>query len=438
MSVLQKWLRSPYRFDGGLFLPEHKSVIARRPIENVPADGILQIPLQVRHDLTTTPLVQPGDRVLRGQRLAAAATPDSLPIHAPTSGEIIAPARVWTAEDGYLPGIVLRPDGHDEPLPPLPLWIEESFLGQLAGAGVMCSRPREPLHRLIQRATAAGAIHLILNAMETEPYLSAQLRLLVEQPGRLLDVSGEIADALGAHRLIIALPYRHRRVIRRLRHEALDRHVEVIPLPNRFPQCHPIVITKAILQQEVPPGGDPLDVGALVLPMETVAAAAGALLDGHPMTHVCLTVAGDVVERPGVYRVPIGTPMRRLADRAGLRGPVRLAISGGLLTGTPLGHNDAVVTANTTALLLLSQTEKQEAVPCIHCGWCVEDCPVGLNPPALMNLEAEDDCRPDDLNRLRVCIDCGLCSYVCPAGLPLAASIRRSRERFLSNAGGSP
>ena len=127
MSVFQKWLRSPYRFDGGLFLPEHKSAIARRPIENVPADGPLRIPLQARQDLGTTPLVKPGDRVLRGQRLAAAATPDSLPIHAPASGEIIEAARVWTAADGYLPGIVLQPDGRDEALPPLPLWTEESL-----------------------------------------------------------------------------------------------------------------------------------------------------------------------------------------------------------------------------------------------------------------------------------------------------------------------
>lgn len=434
MSILQRWLGSPHRFDGGLFLPEYKSVIARRPIEEIPADGRLHVPLQVRSDLPTTVLVKPGDRVLRGQRMAAAATPDSLPVHSPTSGEVLSLERVWTAADGYLAGAIVQPDGRDDRMPALPVWTEESFLGQLAGAGVMCPRPREPLHTLIQRATAAGAIHLILNAMETEPYLTAELRLLVEHPGRLLDVAGEIADAMGAHRLIVALPYRHRRMIRALQNEAQERQVEVIPLPNRFPQCHPVVLVKALLQREVPPGGDPLDVGALVLPMETVAAAAEGLLDGRPVTRVCLTVAGDAVERPGVYRAPIGTPMQRVAARAGAVAPVLLAVSGGPLTGVPLGRDDAVVTADTTALLLFAGVDRNQAVPCIHCGWCVEDCPVGLNPVELMNLEAEETCRALDLTLLRACLDCGLCSYVCPAGLPLAASIRRSRERLLAMA----
>ena len=100
------------------------------------------------------------------------------------------------------------------------------------------------------------------------------------------------------------------------------------------------------------------------------------------------------------------------------------------MTGLAIRRDDVVVTADTTALLLFSSVHRPNPVPCIHCGWCVEDCPVGLNPSELMDLEAEETCDDAELAHLQVCVDCGLCSYVCPAQLPLAASIRRARTRF--------
>ncbi len=418
------------RFDGGLFLPDDKSVTARRPIENLAVDGPLHVPLQVRGDLTTTPEVAPGDRVHGGQRLARPTEPHALPVHAPTSGTIVALRQVWTAADGYLPGAVLEPDGRDDWAKPHLSWLGESFVGQLADCGVACPMPRGPLHTLIRQAAQAGVTDLIINAMETEPYLTADLRTLVEQPGRIIDVACEIADALGAQRVLVALPFRHRRVVKRIESEARGRYVEVAPLANRYPQCSPIVLVNTLLDREVAPGEGVLDVGAVVIPLAAVRAAAEALLDGRPVTRVVMTVAGDIVDRPGSYRVAVGTPMGGLARRLGLIGTVAQAISGGPLTGIPLGRQDAVVTADTVALLLFSTSQQSDAVPCIHCGWCVEDCPVGLDPSTLIDLESRSVCDDVNLARLHACVDCGLCSYVCPAQLPLATSIKSSRDRF--------
>jgi electron transport complex protein RnfC len=235
----------------------------------------------------------------------------------------------------------------------------------------------------------------------------------------------------------LALPHRHRRVGKRLEREVRGRFIEIAPLANRFPQCNPIVLVKTLLDRDVPPGGTPLDVGTLVLPLSTVRAAATALFDGRPVTRALLTIAGDAVDRPGTYEAAVGTPLRRLAQRAGIVTGVAQAVWGGPLTGIALSREDAVVTADTTALLLFSSAPAPNPVPCIHCGWCVEDCPVGLNPPELMQLEAEETCREADLTLLKVCVDCGLCSYVCPTQLPLAASIRRSRMRFMQAKGGA-
>jgi electron transport complex protein RnfC len=421
-------------FEGGSFLPDQKALIARRPIEVVSADGPLHIPLQAGRDLPTIIEVGIGDRVLGGQRLARPADTDSLPVHAPTSGKITALERVWTASDGFVTGVELEPDGRDEWGEPFHSWDSESFISQLARQGVMCTLPRMPAHRIIQEAVSAGVTELIVNAMETEPYLSADLRTLVEEPGRVIDTMCEIADAVGAHRAIIALPFRHRRVVKRIAEEAAGRHIEAVPLGDRYPQCNPIVLVKTLLDREVSPGESALDAGVLVLPLATVRAAAGALLDGRPVTRTVMTVGGDAVDHAGNYRVPIGTPMRRVAERAGLLKPVAVAISGGPLTGVAIGREEAVVTGDTTALLLFSNAEHPMPVPCIHCGWCVEDCPVGLDPSELIHVEAERASDASTFAQLRVCVDCGLCSYVCPAQLPLAASIKRARFRFLRQA----
>jgi Na+-translocating ferredoxin:NAD+ oxidoreductase subunit C len=155
-----------------------------------------------------------------------------------------------------------------------------------------------------------------------------------------------------------------------------------------------------------------------------------AILNGRPVTHVVMSIAGDAVERPGTYRVAIGTTMAELARRVGLLGAPRQVIWGGPLSGIPLEREGTVVTIDTNAVLMFLDAPASSPVPCIRCGWCVEDCPVGLDPTALIHLEAEVTCRSEDLNLLRACVDCGLCSHVCPSQLPLAQSIWRARQRF--------
>jgi len=298
---------------------------------------------------------------------------------------------------------------------------------QLAEKGVFCPSPRAPLHVLVREAVAAGVTELIVNAMETEPYLTADHRILIEEPGRVIDAMCELADALGVSRAILALPFRHRRVVRRMRAEAAGRHVEIMPLSDAYPQCHPVLLVKSLLQREVVPGGSVLDEGAVVLPLAAVRGAAEALLDDCAVTHALLTVAGDAVGRPGVFRVAVGTPMRRIAQYVGLRAPVTGAVCGGPLTGLALGREEAVATAEVPALLLFATSHDAVPVSCTHCGWCVEDCPVGIDPPDLMNLESNPTRYSTRREQLDACITCGLCSHVCPAQLPLAETIRRVR-----------
>ncbi|GJQ26438.1 MAG: electron transport complex subunit C [Phycisphaerae bacterium] len=429
MSILLDILGPRKDFEGGLYLPDFKSVSAKRAIQKLPVTAALHVPLCFRPDLPTTAAVAVGDRVLRGQRLAIPQTSDGIPSYAPTSGRIDAFEPVETVADGALPGVVLLPDGRDEAAPPDPTMHHESFLGRLMDRAVVCVNPRQPAHVVLQRAIAAGVTDLIINGMETEPYLTADLRTLVEEPGLLIDTVCEIADAVGVVNVYLAVPYRHRRVVKRLEAEAAGRYVEIAALSDKYPQCHPTMLIKTLLDREVPPGGGALDTETLVLPLSTVRAMGHALWHSEPMTHVLMTVAGDAVDHAGTYRVAIGTPLRELAERVGQYRPVKSAVWGGPFTGLAVTSDQAVVTADTIALLLFAEAEEAPAAPCVHCGWCVEDCPVGLSPTSLID--------PDYARRsttyaaeVNACIDCGLCTYVCPSKLPLAETIRAERLRL--------
>jgi electron transport complex protein RnfC len=149
------------------------------------------------------------------------------------------------------------------------------------------------------------------------------------------------------------------------------------------------------------------------------------------MTECHINVSGPAAARPGRYRIPVGTPFAEVVRHVGLDRPLERLVDGGAMTGRAVACLDAVVTKQTTGILLHDDqaTRTPRPGPCIRCGWCQEDCPVGLDPVALLNtLE-----RPGTGGAARLhpeaCIECGVCSYVCPADLPLAAAAVTLKRR---------
>src|SRR5262249_28993501 len=151
--------------------------------------------------------------------------------------------------------------------------------------------------------------------------------------------------------------------------------VRVVALPDKYPQCHPALLTQALLGREVPLGGSPLDVGALVMPLATLRALADSVLASRPCTSRVVTVSGDAGEIPGNLVVPFGTPVRRLIEHVGLRRRAVLVLAGGPMTGIALPDDSGVVTGDVAGVTLLSRTRAADPTACIRCGWCVEDCP---------------------------------------------------------------
>ena len=152
-----------------------------------------------------------------------------------------------------------------------------------------------------------------------------------------------------------------------------------------------------------------------------------ALARTEPMVRRVVAVTGSAAGAPGNYRIPVGTSFGDVLRHVGLRRPVERMIDGGPMTGRAVESLDAVVTKQTSAIVLLERETVRipRPGPCIRCGWCQEDCPVRLDPPAILDLFERD--RIESARGLfpHACLGCGLCTYVCPADLPLAEAVEK-------------
>ncbi|MBI4580488.1 MAG: SLBB domain-containing protein [Planctomycetes bacterium] len=467
-SVLQQVFGRGGGFRGGIFLPPRRETTAGMPVQSLPPPSFLCVPLQYDDGPPATPCVEVGDRVRGGDRIGRADSPDAVDVHAPLAGRITALVRVDSARRTDIPAMRLEISPDQAEQPPTPLRVPDDWDGpgldelvQAAEAGGVTDDRASPagLAALLAETHRRGVRHVIINALPGEPMLTAGAVLLDDHLDAIVRLAGWIGMAVGAEHTWLAVDRADGARLRRCRIAARrvplgrtrrtrmpapqETHraapvagatVRLAPLANKYPQHVPVVLAASIVGVETPPGGTTLDVGVLVLEARTMVDLATALAwAGHepvPMTHRVVTVTGPAVARPGHYRIPVGTRFEDVLRHVGLRQAVRRVVDGGPLTGRALGHLDVVVTKHTSGVLALDRATDRvpEPGPCVRCGWCQDDCPVGLDPQALLDLAERGDVTAATAWHPRACVECGLCSYVCPAQLPLAEGVARLKR----------
>jgi len=438
----------PGTFPGGVHPPEHK-ITSTSPISQCPLPPVLILPLKQHIGEACAPLVDVGDSVLLGQKIAKSQGYVSASIHASASGKVVKIEEHPIPHPSGMgrPCIFIEPDGEDAPdesLEPMPDYrnTEPSTIREriricgIVGLGgavfpsfiKMVRDQRNPIDTVI------------LNGIECEPYLTNDHRLMLEKPENILRGLDIIMHAVNAKHGIIAIEDNKpdaveiiRKTLTEMSENGIDTgNIEVHVLPTRYPQGSEKQLIHALTGREIPAGRLPLHIGLLCQNVGTANAVHNAVCLGSPLTERIVTVSGDVVPRPGNTCTRIGTPVPFLFARHGLDNMDDVhVIHGGPMMGEHLSKLDVPVVKSTNGLLAMKRSTfySEQAVeePCIRCGHCVEVCPAGLVPN-----ELAWHCRNDQFDRgqeydLFDCIECGCCSYVCPSHIPLVHYFRYAK-----------
>jgi electron transport complex protein RnfC len=408
-----------------------KHPAASLAIERLPLPRRLHIPLRQHLGAPATPLVRVGQVVRKGELIGRSAGEVCAPVHATTSGRIIALDEVVAPHPSGLtaPAITLEADGNDEWLPreesgdPFAL-PPAAIAAQVRDAGIVgMGGATFPSAVKLQLAEQRKVARLVINGGECEPYLSCDDRLMRERADAVVDGARILRHATRAREVLIGIEDNKPEALAAMRKAAQPfGEVAIHRVPSRYPMGSEKQLVNTLLGTEVPAGSRPADVGVLVHNVATAYAVHRALRLGEPLVSRIVTVNGGAVAAPRNLEVPIGAPVRELFEHCGgfVEEPVRLVV-GGPMMGQQLATADAPVVKGMSGVLALTRAEiaHPESTPCIRCATCVTACPMGLMP-----LEIAGYVRAGDLEHaadygLADCMGCGCCAYLCPAHIPL-------------------
>ena len=427
-------------FSGGLHPPDHK-LTARQPSEVCPLPEQLVVPLAQHIGAPALACVAAGQRVAKGEVIGQAKGFVSAPVHAPTSGEVLAVEPRPHPQGRALPAVVIRPDGADawvdtlQPADPEGLSPAE-LIERIRAAGVVgMGGATFPTHVKLTPPEDKPIHTLLVNGVECEPYLTADHRLMLEEPERLLAGIAIVRRILGVQRVVIGIEANKPDAIALLKDRCAGLAIDVTALAVKYPQGSEKQLIHVLTGRQVPSGGLPMDVGVVVQNVATLAAVAAAVIDGTPLIERVCTVTGPALRTPKNLRIRVGTPLSHLVEVCGgLVEPAAMIVLGGPMMGQAQLSLAVPALRGTSGVLLLRHQDLVLGAegPCIRCARCVQACPIRLAPTTIAaNTRVE---RFADAERWHAldCIECGSCSYVCPASLPLVQTIRHAKATILA------
>ncbi|MBB1486493.1 electron transport complex subunit RsxC [Oceanospirillum sediminis] len=415
---------------GGVHPCGHKSLSNDSPIRYFPLSDTLYVSMQQHIGAPASPVVRPGDHVLKGQLIASSQGNISAPVHAPTSGRILALAEHTAPHPSGLPVLVatLEPDGLDEwgalnpPSDPMALSPEEVCI-RIGAAGIVgMGGATFPSAVKLNLSLNSQIQTLIINGGECEPYLSCDDRLMRERATLIIQGILLMQHAVQAREVLVGIEDNKPDAISAMQQAAQGSGVQVIPVPSQYPMGSEKQLIQQLTGIEIPAMSRAAASGIIVHNVATAYAAAEALYQGKPLVSRIVTLSGGAVTHPGNWQVPLGTLASHFLNRASgfNEKPARL-IMGGPMMGIQLPDLNVPVIKGTSGILALTENEINHTNPgpCVRCGNCVRSCPMGLLP-----LEMAANIRSGELKKanelgLHDCVACGACSYICPSSIPL-------------------
>ncbi len=430
-------------FRGGIHPPHFKKQTEESPIEEAFLPKEVVIPLHQHIGAPCEPIVKVGDNVKVGQKIGDTKAFVSAPIHSSVSGIVTKIAKRNTPTGAKVTSIIIQVDGKQEiseevqPKGDLENLkkddilkiVKEAGLTGMGGAGF-------PTHVKLSPPEDKKIDILIINGAECEPYLTSDHRMMLEYPERVVLGTKAIMKALDVNNGVIGIEKNKPDAIKTMK-EAVknEESIKIAELQTKYPQGGEKSLIYAVTRREVPSGGLPMDVGAVVQNIGTVAALAEAITTGMPVVQRVVTITGSAVKEPKNLLVKIGTKFKDVVEQCGgYTDDLGKLINGGPMMGIAQYTDDVPVIKGTSGILILNEKDAQKPEPsnCIRCGKCVDICPSGLQPLMISKNSLLRRFDEAELYNAMDCIECGSCSFICPSKRPLVDAIRVAKQEIIA------
>ena len=424
--------------------PHENKLSAHQPIitAEVPAKAVILLGQHI--GAPAKPVVAKGDVVKVGTKIAEPAGFVSAAIHSSVSGKV---AKIDTIVDasGYAkPAIFIDVEGDEweETIDRSATLVKECELSaeeivkKIADAGIVgLGGACFPTQVKLCPPPSFKAECVIINAVECEPYLTADHQLMLEHAEEIMVGVSILMKAVKVNKAFIGIENNKPDAIELMTKVASSyAGIEVVPLKVKYPQGGEKQLIDAVIRRQVKSGALPISAGAVVQNVGTAYAVYEAVQKNKPLFERVVTVTGKAVANPSNFLVRMGTPINTLIEAAGgIPENTGKIIGGGPMMGKALVSAEVPVTKGSSGVLLLTKEEsvRKPMQDCIRCAKCVNVCPMGLNPAFLMKFTIYKDWEKAEGGYIQDCIECGSCSYTCPAHRPLLDQIRLGKGKVM-------
>ncbi len=426
---------------GGIHPPENK-FSAGKQIEALKVPSQVAIPVAQHIGAPATPVVQKGDQVKVGTLIAKSSGFVSANIHSSVSGTVFKIDTITDASGYKKTAVIINVEGDE--------WEEgidrtdtivkeitatpEDIIKKVSEAGIVgLGGATFPAHVKLSVPPGKTCDILILNAVECEPYLTADHQLMMEKGEEIMIGTSILMKALNVNKAVIGIENNKPDAIAHLTNLAKKYSGIIIePLKVQYPQGGEKQLIDACTKRQVPSGKLPIEVGAVVQNVGTTYAVYEAVQKNKPLVERVVTVTGKSVAKPSNFLTRVGTPINDLIEAAGgLPEDTGKIIGGGPMMGKALTTTEVPVTKGSSGVLILKETEskRKKIQNCIKCSKCISVCPMGLEPYLLMTTASKGIWDRAEEEKIMDCIECGSCSFTCPSSRPLLDYIRLGKGK---------
>lgn len=393
-------------------------------------------------------VVKKGDKVKVGTMIAEAGGFVSAPIYSSVSGTVFKVDSAIDATGYRKPCIIINVEGDEweetidrsdklETLNAHPELTPEEIVERIKVAGVtgMGGAGFPTFIKLCPPPTAKAEC-VIINAVECEPYITSDYRLMMEHADEILVGVEILMKGAKVNKAYIGIETNKPAAIELMAQKTANNpNIEVVPLKQRYPQGGEKQLVDAVIGRQVPaPPAIPVNVGAIVQNVGTAFAVYQAVMKRKPLFERYTTVTGKQIEKPGNFLVRMGTPFKDMIDLCGgMPEGDNKVLAGGPMMGKAVTSLDVTVCKGTNSITVLSGDDavRKEPDPCIRCAKCVGVCPMGLEPFLLATASAKKMWDKAEAEMITSCIECGSCQFTCPSHRPILDNIRQGKATVM-------